>query len=106
MNYFMLDGKKIPMSEETAQSLREQTEKQHIPIVRIASLNKCDPLNRIILRLRESAEGMFRGLTDDVVVIDEGGDITNHWLADKEFQYGRPGNTYFNIKTLIEGNIP
>jgi len=47
-NYFMLDGKKVPMSDETAASLRK---KSRVPMVRKARIFGED---RIVLRLSDS----------------------------------------------------
>lgn len=49
-NYFMLDGKKIPMSNETADSLREKQKPEVPPMVRKAYFCGAD---RLVLRLSD-----------------------------------------------------
>ena len=106
-NYFMLDGKKLPMDEGTIQSLRKMHENRHVPVVRVASFGKSLPYDRVIIRLSKPAKELFDGLyTSDIVVINEYGYLTNNWLASDELVNGMPDDTYSNIQTLIEGNLP
>ncbi len=105
-NYFILDGKKIPMNEEAEQLLREQVKNQHVPVVRMASFDKSLPYDRIIIRLSKPAKKLFEDIESDVVVIDEYGYLANNWLASDELVNGMPGDTYSNIQTLIEGDLP
>lgn len=106
MNYFMLDGKKIPMSDETAASLRKE---QKIPMIRQAVLNDAftGSADRIIIKFMKSLNKFNNNiLNSDVLILDRFGDIASHHNSkeypDIAVHYG---NVYDNIKTLFEGEI-
>jgi len=95
MNYFMLDGKKIPMSDETAKSLRKN---QKIPMVRraISSFYKED---RIIIKITKKMKDKIKEYSHSgVFVFDKNGKLCNHWPENdiKEIK-----SSYNNIETLF-----
>lgn len=97
-NYFVLDGKRIPMSEKTAESLREKNTK--VPMVRRAI---CNGESRIIIRI---TKGMRRSIIKypmlDIFAFDKKGHLY-HWYASKYDEAGV--GIYDNIETLFEGDL-
>lgn len=100
-NYFMLDGKKIPMSKETTKSLREQ-QKVYVPIARTAYLDNSGP--RLILRItRKMRAAMAYHPLDDVFTFEADGRLSNSWPAELEPQIGRGIGCYSTIVTVFQG---
>jgi len=97
-NYFMLDGKKIPMSDETAKSLREE-QSVKVPMVRSA---KISGENRIIIRITKNMrDRIMYYLSDNVFAFDKEGILCNHWSENNMNRI----NQYYSIETLFEGEL-
>jgi hypothetical protein len=103
-NYFMLDGKKVPMSDETVKDLRKKQESK-IPMVRTGV--RAQPCvgygeNRVIIRFTEEMKRVILDYpTEKTFVFDEKGNCVNHWHGYD----GQRLNVYNNVKTVFEGDL-
>jgi hypothetical protein len=94
-NYFMLDGEKIPMSKETADSLRKQTAK--IPMLRVGTFGG-DP--RLLIKFNKSILEVSKHCRsgEDVLILDSKGRHCNSWNSNTK---GGPIPPYSNVKELV-----